>query len=78
MQRNFPSRQAVNVPKRATGIVIRETMMKIHRHAGRPALPFSEASKPAWIHPQAMLPTCPKQQKTAARVLNSDFLYQDP
>lgn len=56
---------------------MRETMMKIQRQAGRPAVPFAVARRAAWIQPPAMLPRWPKQQKTAARVLSSDFLYQE-
>lgn len=67
-----------NLPKAATGIVITETMTKTQRHAGSPPLPSNDSIRPAWIHPPATLPRCPKQQKIAALVLSSDFLYHEP
>lgn len=66
------------VPRAATGMVMTETITKTHRHAGSPPLPSRDSIRPAWIHPPAMLPRCPKQQKIAALVLSSDFLYQEP
>jgi len=67
-----------NLPKIAVGIVITDTMMNIHRHAGCPSLPANDSNSRAWIHPPAMLPRCRKQTKTAALVPSSGFLYHDP
>ena len=66
------------VPNRATGIVITETTINIHRQAGNPALPASDSSNPDWIQLPVMLPRWPKQQNSAARVPSSDLRYQDP
>lgn len=48
--------ERIVLPNKATGIVMTETMMKIHFHAGRPSLPERAANSPAWIQPPAIDP----------------------
>lgn len=67
-----------NSPKIAVGTVIIPTIMKIHRQAGNPFFPASDSSRPAWIQPPAILPSCPQQTNIAALVPSSDFLYHEP
>lgn len=59
-------------------MVMTDMMMKSHRHAASPPLSANESKRPAWTQPPAKLPSWPKQQKTAARVLSSDIVYQEP
>lgn len=68
----------LGLPNSATGMVITETIMKIHFQAGRPCLPANDFNRPAWIQPPAILPRWPKIQNIAARVPSSVFLYQEP
>jgi hypothetical protein len=62
------------LPKIAVAIVIVDKIRNLYRHAGRLFLPANDPSGPAWIHPPAILPRCPKQTNTAALVSSSDFL----
>lgn len=65
-------------PNNATGIVMTDTIMKIHFHAGRPPLPARVSSRPACIQPPDIVPSWPNTQKTAARTPSSDFRYHEP
>ena len=42
------SRPVIFSPNTALGIVITDTIMKIHLHAGKPALPSNAANNPAF------------------------------